>query len=516
MKKSIVVILAIIILVMGALFFWTVKNKTEISQGGLLEQTVLEKTLAVSREYLALRYQTDRLLVNARSYDFDSWQGEVGVVLDRWEKLDREVAGLELSANELTEEKVSFGIIREAYAYDRQEISDVFDKAPAGKKIATLAKHLGVDAKTAFRILKQDQAQVEADAWNEAGDTFKKLEVSATLIKDGCKVAGFVGGIVATGGTSALAAGSTLAKATVIVGGADLSLEVTEDMANIALGDKNKISAIVGEARKVTEPIATILAINEIPNNLKTGFEKFSSAMVAVEQFKGAAQDGKIIGIQLPTASNNQSQFENIKKHKAPIYVSEISPADIDSWLEVQGIKAEELSQSDLETILGVLESDSKKTEEGKVVTELELADEAKTPEVGSEVESLDATSSDSVENSNGLSLVSPAGTFFTPESGLNFSARLSNPEAYMANGKNVAVWCVWKFYLNNELYTEKVNPSTIHPAVVNICEYSTLLMKDKGNLRVDFSLERGRASKYSEEKNKETMVQTSRKYIVK
>jgi len=30
---------------------------------------------------------------------------------------------------------------------------------------------------------------VEADAWNDAGDTFQKLETSATLIKDTCKVA---------------------------------------------------------------------------------------------------------------------------------------------------------------------------------------------------------------------------------------------------------------------------------------------------------------------------------------
>jgi len=44
----------------------------------------------------------------------------------------------------------------------------------------------------AFKILKNDQAQVEADAWNEAGNTLQTLETSATVIKDTCKVAGFI------------------------------------------------------------------------------------------------------------------------------------------------------------------------------------------------------------------------------------------------------------------------------------------------------------------------------------
>lgn len=508
--KIVIIISLFIVVIVSAYFIISNKKQSPKSLTESSEQSVLENTYSISKDYLALRFRTDNVLVNAKNFsDYEAWNKEMTLVIDKWSELDQKVASLEIEANKLSEEKISFHLISTANAYDKQEISDIFDKAPAGKKIATLAKHLGVDAKMAFKILKQDQAQIEADTWNEEGDTFKKLEVSATVIKDTCKVAGFVGGIALTGGASALAAGSTLAKAAVIVGGADLTLEVTEDASNIALGDKNKISAIVGSVRKVTEPIATVLAINQIPNNLKNGFEKFSSVMIAVEQFKGAAQDGKIIGIELPNASKGNEQFENIKKHQAPVYVSEIKPEDISKWLEDQGIKSSEISQKDIEEILGVLASIAKKSETEQVVTS-ELI-----PEVVAET----ASSTPVVELpviSNGLSLVSPEGTSFTPTSGLNFSAKLSNPEAYMTNGKNVMVWCIWKFYLNDKPYSEKLNPSTIHADVNNICEYSTLLVKDKGKLRVEFSLERSTATKYSEQKNKETLVSTQRSYIVK
>jgi len=502
MKKSIIAILLIVVLGVAAYFIISSKKQSSepLTESG--EQIVLESTYNLSKDYLALRFMTDNVLVNAKSFsDYDSWNKEMNVVIGKWSEFDEKVAVLEREASKMSGEKVSFHLIEAANAYDKQEISDIFDKAPAGKKIATLAKHLGVDAKMAFKILKQDQDQIQADIWNEEGDTFKKLEVSAVVIKDTCKVAGFVGGIVLTGGTSALAAGSTLAKAAVVVGGADLTLEVTEDAASIALGDKNKVSAIVGSARKVTEPIATILAINEIPNNLKNGYEKFSSVMIAVEQFKGAAQDGKIIGIELPSASKGNEKFENIKKHQAPVYISEIKSEDISKWLEEQGIKSSEINQKDIEEILGVLANSNSNTG----------SDSASTTEMASTtlIDELPVIS-------NGLSLVSPEGASFTPESGLNFSAKLSNPEAYMTNGKNVMVWCVWKFYLNDKLYTEKVNPSTIHADVDKICEYSTLLVKDKGKLKVEFSLERSTATKYSEQKNKQTLVSTQRSYIVK
>lgn len=156
-----------------------------------MEQQVYQKTMNISKAYIGLRHQTDLLLLQASGYEYDKRNAEMTKLIQNREQLEIDATTLETNANAMAGE-VAFSLFPKAAAYDRNEISNIFDKAPAGKKIATLAKHLGVDAKTAFKILKNDQAQVEADARNEAGDTFQKLETSATVIKDGCKVAGYV------------------------------------------------------------------------------------------------------------------------------------------------------------------------------------------------------------------------------------------------------------------------------------------------------------------------------------
>ena len=309
-------------------------------------QNVLEKTYNISKEYVALRYQTDEVLINARQYaDYKSWNNEMTVLIEGWQNLEKDASILQDLAEEMAQEKVSLRIVTPVFAYDRQEISNIFDKAPAGQKIATLAKHLRVDAKRANQILQNDQAQVQADAWNEAGDTFQTLETSAIVIKDGCKVAGFVGGVVISGGTSAIAAGSTLTKAAVIVSGADLVLEVSSDGANIALGNDNKVSAIIDTARKGTEPVASLLTMTDLANNLKTGYDKFNCVMIFLEQSRSLKQENKIIGISVPkpTEDNKVSSVD----------LSALDSKEVQQWLNEKGKNAD-LSNIDLSGILGI------------------------------------------------------------------------------------------------------------------------------------------------------------------
>ena len=372
MKKIIIAVILIILLATGTLYLINKRNVNPAKKVPQ-KQVVLEKTYNLSKEYVSLRYRTDEVLSSAKNYsDYTTWNNEMSAVVQKWEALEKEALILEKSAEIMAQEKVSFNLVPQAMAYDKKEISDIFDNAPAGKKIATLAKHLGVDAKRAFKILQQDQAQVEADGWNEAGDTFQKLETSATIIKDGCKVAGFVGGIAVTGGTSALAAGSSLAKAAVIISGADLTLEITDDGAKIALGNHNKISAIVGDARKVTEPLATILTIANIPDNLANNMDKFNAAIVALDQFNSAAQDGKIIGITLPAYTKDQPT--------QPTRVAVMQKAEIEKWLTDQGIKNKTEKIEDIEKILNILqkEGDAKTaTKEAGTIAEPETTDAA-------------------------------------------------------------------------------------------------------------------------------------------
>ena len=288
---------------------------------------LMENTYNISKQYLALRYQTENILVNAKDYkEYDSWNNELTKVISQWKQLDENASKLESEWNNFSQESASINFWNKAAAYDSQEITNIFDKAPAGKKIATLAKHLWVDAKLANKILQNAQAQVEADAWNEAWDTFKKLETAATVIKDGCKVIGFVWWIAVSWWTAWLATASTLTKTAVIVGWADLTLEVTDDAAKIAMWDNNKISKIVSTTRIVTEPVANVLSIYSLPENLGSNFDKFNWIMIWLENFRNTAQEWKVVWIQLPVYQKPQDQ-KSIK-------ISVLTEDELDKWIE--------------------------------------------------------------------------------------------------------------------------------------------------------------------------------------
>lgn len=358
MKKIIKIVILVLIIIAATIIILNIRQRQEIRS----EQQVLERTLDLSKMYILARYQTDQILMEAEKYSYEDWQRAVEDVLTIWQSVEKDALNLEKQAVTISDE-AKFSLVSSVFAAEKSEITAIFDAAPAGKKIATLAKHLGVDAKHAMAILRQDQDQMTADAWNEAGDTFQKLETSATVIKDGCKVAGFVGGVVLTGGVSAVAGGSMMAQAAVVVGGTDLVLEVSDDAAKIALGNHNRVSAVIGDARKITEPAATLLNISEIPENLATGYQKFSAVMVAMEQFNSAAQEGKIVGIELP-AYQPVEKFANIKKYKAPVYVSVLEPSELNVWLEEH-----QASQGEL-TPIEIAEKYGNKLAKTKVVAE--------------------------------------------------------------------------------------------------------------------------------------------------
>lgn len=368
MKKIVTILVAILIILFAGAFYFLRQNQAP-------EQRVLKNTLEISKEYISLRYQTDDVLTNAKEYsDYDAWNNDMTDIIKEWGELEKESKNLEKMAKEMAQEKLSFNFTSQVMAYTKDEISNVFDKAPAGKKIATLAKYLGVDAKRAQLILNQDQAQVTADAWNQAGDTFQTLETSALVIKDGCKVAGFAGGIVLTGGAAGLATAGTLTTTTVVVAGVDLALEVTEDGAQIAFGGKNKVSSFVKDVRTVTEPIANVLTITNIPSNLGNAFGKFDSVMVGLEQFREAAQEGKVVGVDL-TNFEYQKPFQRIRQAKYPgtVTVAEMEKAEVEDWLKSLNKEYQPMTQEEAKDFFSNL---SEETKQEKIVEEKEVTKE--------------------------------------------------------------------------------------------------------------------------------------------
>jgi len=319
-KPTINAVIGLVVLSIGALYFF---NNQKSDQAP--EQAVLEQTLAISKKYAALRYRTDNVLINAKEYnEYDLWNKEITDIISQWKGLEKDAATLEKTTSVIAEEKISVGLVSTAYAYDKQEISNIIDKAPMGKKIMTLAKHLGVDAKRAQLILNQDQAQVTSDAWNEAGNTFQTLENSAVNIKNGSKVTVFVGTLVATGGTSAFVASGALAQTAVVVSGADLVLEVSDDEARIALGDRNKVSKMISKVRAVTEPAAGILSIASIPGNVSKAIDKFGVAYLGADQIRSVVQDEKILGVSIKINEKGETKTE----------IAGLSEDELSKWKE--------------------------------------------------------------------------------------------------------------------------------------------------------------------------------------
>lgn len=317
-KKNIYLIVIVVIAIILSIFFLTKNNKSS------LDQKVYEDTLSVSKEYTLLRYRTENVLEKAREYqDYDKWNNEMTAVIDGWKVLEGKVMELEKDADILANEKTAFKLVKDVSAYTTVEIQKIIESAPAGKTVRTLAKHLGVDVKMAHLILNQTQDQITREAYGEEGDVFETCEQNSMRIKNGAKVTVFVGGVVLTGGATGV-----LATTATVVGGADLVLEVADDEARIALGDKNKVSEMVNKARAVTEPVASILTIANLPGNVSKAMEKVSAGYFAADQIRSAIQDEKILGISIKTDEKGETKAS----------VTGLSEEELPQWMKENNI----------------------------------------------------------------------------------------------------------------------------------------------------------------------------------
>ena len=362
-NKLTMAIIALIVIIMAIVLLSSNKKSNESTEEALLDQTY-----AASVEYLSLRYQTENVLENAESFgDYDSWNAEMDDVIRGWNDLEKMASDLEKIANKFSQEKIGKEIIPSALAYSKEEISQIVDKAPFGQKIMTLAKHLGTDAKHAQLILNQAQDGISREAYGAEGDVFEKCEHNSMRIKNGAKVAGFVGGIVLTGGVSGVVSSGALTTTATVVSGADLVLEITDDEAKIALGDNNKVSEFVSDVRTVTEPAAAILTLATIPGNLSSAADKLAAASFSAEQVVSVVQDQKILGISLQTNEKGEVKAE----------AAGLSEDELSSWREEnKGIKSNESAEEIINNAKKIVEqrraekeSEVKKTEDKKTTS---------------------------------------------------------------------------------------------------------------------------------------------------
>jgi len=357
-KKNIyLIIVGVVVIILGFFFL-----RRESKSG--LDQVVYKDTLSISKEYTLLRYRTENVLEKAREYqDYDKWNQEMTAVIEGWEKLENEVLELEKNADKLVNEKTAFNLTKDIYAYDSVEVQKVINSAPMGKQVRTLAKHLGVDVKMAQLILNQTQDQVTREAYGEEGDVFETCEQNSMRIKNGAKVTVFVGGVVLTGGMAGVATSGVVAKTALVVSGADLVLEVADDEAKIALGDKNKVSEMVGKMRTVTEPAASILTLVNIPGNVSKAMEKISAVSFVGDQIRSVAQDEKVLGISIKTDDKGETKAS----------IAGLSEEEVPQWMKENNIIK---SGEKVEEIMKQIEEEIK--EEEQKPTEIKESGEAK------------------------------------------------------------------------------------------------------------------------------------------
>ncbi len=259
----------IVFLIAGTFFLFAAK------QGSDPAEDLQEQTIAVTGAYYEAQIFTYKVLHVDSTVDYNTWYRGMEKACALWEEVAYQSKRLEAVCDAVLEETDpslqdlaatvgNFFETRTAYAYTQKEINAVFDAAPAGKKIKTLAGYLGTDAKTAYNILKGTQAEIAKEAYAQA-DFYQKCETAAVVIKDTAKVGFFAGSIALSGGTAATF--GLLDGACTIAAGTDLLLEIYENGATIAYGEGNATTAVIQDLRKGSKPLAAILGLSSLTSH---------------------------------------------------------------------------------------------------------------------------------------------------------------------------------------------------------------------------------------------------------
>ena len=169
-----------------------------------------------------------------------------------------------------------------------RDITDRFDKAPAGKGIRTLASQLGTDAKHAYAQLKQAQAILEGSAYSDFAETANTYYKTATTLKTAGTVAGFV---IAAAPIASGAAVATMTEAVVTVGGAYISganaaLELTSTGAMLYNnGEDNMISRACDKVEQKLAPVGAVFSLASAGYNVRNIFQKSGELLKDVKTY---------------------------------------------------------------------------------------------------------------------------------------------------------------------------------------------------------------------------------------
>ena len=279
--------------------------------------------------YLAARAYLDMVL----QYDIESGNAEeyealLNKTLDAFNKVDEISSNLATSAGELESLEAKRDLLPEmiiglenpfvvkVYAAEESEavkwakdITERFDKAPAGKGIRTLAEQMGTDAKHAYAQLKQAQDILASDAYSDFADTANAAYKTAMALKTAGTAAQLTLSIVtANPGTMTEA---VLQGGGILMNGINTMLEVGQTSSVLIVGEDNKLSAKLENIESALAPIGATIGLFSLGSNLMSGKKLLDDvpAMADSIMYMGSSlydymSEGKILGGTFTQADN--------------------------------------------------------------------------------------------------------------------------------------------------------------------------------------------------------------------
>ncbi len=256
-------------------------------------QIITEITGALSvNSYLVARVYLDQFL----SYDIhngtlEEYQSLLSNTIEAFENAKKlsealiQTVDFWMSQNDLSDEKPSYKLLGlnknhlsdlfKVYADEEdspavkwaKDITNLYDKAPTGKGIRTLAEHLNTDAKRAYAQLCQAQDILQGAEYSNIAETANKAYQTASVLKTAGTAAGLVVSIVAAPATTTL--GAVINTGGIVVGGINTVMEIGSTGTILYTnGEGNWVTKAIEETKKDFSPIGDIIGLAGVCTNV--------------------------------------------------------------------------------------------------------------------------------------------------------------------------------------------------------------------------------------------------------
>jgi hypothetical protein len=225
-----------------------------------------------------------------------------------------------------------------------------YSGVPQFERIKTLAKQLGVDAKTAYEQVTLAQKIVHniADLEElraEDGAYTRSIEILQGY-KTTSKVGLLVTATIATGGGSLATLGAssmTLGQAgAVVVGGVDCIVDVAATSSTIIMGEDHQVTTSINNIQNMLAPVSFVVGLATF-NGSETGEQLAFIGESLTEWF----YNGKILGINVSGTDDGGT-----KVTAQPINVSGLDEAGVKSELKKEGFVTPEEGNSTLSSLI--------------------------------------------------------------------------------------------------------------------------------------------------------------------